>query len=100
VNTELSNYEDRLFREWQEHHQRMVEEGIPSDDDGCAKCGRKLFNDVQDLDIDIRDRFSEAFLMRGSYHILANREKPPLGWHPKFVEKLQELAERAVEARP
>lgn len=100
VNTELSNYEDRLFREWQELYQSMVEEGIPPDDEGCAKCGRKLFNDTQRLNINIRDRFSEAFLMRGSFHMLANREQPPLGWHPKFVEKLQELAARAVEATP
>lgn len=99
VNTELSNYEDRLFREWQEHYQRMVEDGIPEDDAGCTKCGRKLFNDLQDLNINIRDRFSEAFLMRGSYHMLANREQPPLGWHPKFTEKLQELATRAVEVK-
>ena len=99
VNTELSNYEDRLFREWQEHYQRMVEDGIPTDDAGCMKCGRKLFNDLQDLNINIRDRFSEAFLMRGSYHMLANREQPPLGWHPKFNEKLQELATRAVEVK-
>lgn len=99
VNTELSNYEDRLFREWQEHYQRMVEDGIPADDAGCTKCGRKLFNDLQDLNINIRDRFSEAFLMRGSYHMLANREHPPLGWHPKFTEKLQELATRAVEVK-
>lgn len=98
VNTELSEYEDRLFREWKDHFQRMEEDGIPADDEGCAKCGRTLFNKVQDLNINIRDRFSEAFLMRGSYHILANREDPPLGWHPKFVTKLQELAARAVEA--
>lgn len=100
VNTELSNYEDRLFREWKDHFQRMEEDGIPNDDEGCAKCGRMLFNKVQDLNINIRDRFSEAFLMRGSYHILANRENPPLGWHPKFAAKLQELAARAVEAKP
>ena len=98
VNAELSNYEDRLFREWQEHYQRMVEDGIPADDSSCVKSGRKLFNDVQDLNINIRDRFSEAFLMRGSYHMLANREQPPLGWHPKFTERLQELAARAVSA--
>ena len=99
VNAELSNYEDRLFREWQEHYQRMVEDGIPADDEGCVKCGRKLFNDVQDLNINIRDRFSEAFLMRGSYHMMANREQPSLGWHPKFSEKLQELAVRVLEAK-
>jgi len=99
VNAELNNYEDRLFREWQEHYQRMIEDGIPVDDAECEKCGRKLFNSIQDLNINIRDRFSEAFLMRGSYHILANREQPPLGWHPRFSEKLQELATRAVEAQ-
>jgi hypothetical protein len=99
VNMQLSDYEERLFREWQELYQSMVEDGIPPDDDACAKRGRQLFNDVQRLDLNIRDRFSEAFLMRGSYHMLANREQPPLGWHPKFVEKLQELAARAVGAK-
>lgn len=99
VNTELSDYEDRLFREWKDHFQRMEEDGIPENDEGCVKCGRMLFNKVQDMNINIRDRFSEAFLMRGSYHILANREDPPLGWHPKFVAKLQELASRAVEGK-
>jgi hypothetical protein len=39
----------------------------------------------------IRPLVTEPYVMRGSYHILANEEKPRVWWHPKFLERLQVL---------
>ena len=51
--------------------------------------GRQLFSNMEDKDIRIRPKCQEAFIMRGSYHILANQLK--IGWHVDFFERLKQL---------
>lgn len=53
-----------------------------------AKAGRKLLSDIE-KDIRIRPKCEEAFVMRGSYHMLANKLK--VGWHVDFFERLKGL---------
>jgi hypothetical protein len=51
----------------------------------------------QTADLRIRPNVSELYVMRGSFHILANKPAPSVWWHPKFVERLSEiLAEPGV----
>ena len=53
--------------------------------------GNDLFKFVQGKDLRIRDKCSEPFVMRGSYHILSNQLK--VGWHTDFFERLKYLLE-------
>lgn len=51
--------------------------------------GRILFSDIDDKDIRIRPKCQEAFIMRGSFHMLANELK--VGWHVDFYDRLKKL---------
>ena len=53
------------------------------------KAGRALLGNVEDKDIRIRPQCSDAFIMRGSYHMLANQLK--VGWHLDFAQRLKSL---------
>ena len=48
--------------------------------------GRKLYRSVIDKDLRIRSRVDERYVVRGTYHHLANSLK--VGWHPEYVERL------------
>ncbi len=89
---ELGLYEQRLIDEW-EHCFAEMEDNLNefgnADEEKKIKEGRTLFSEIEDLDIRIRPKCQEAFVMRGSYHILANQLK--VGWHVDFFERLKEL---------
>lgn len=93
---ELDRYEERLIDEWQRIFFTMQEDleeyGDELDEKTKQKYGRGLFNKIQDKDIRIRERCSEPFIMRGSYHSLANRLS--VGWHIEFENRLRELLVR------
>jgi C-terminal domain 7 of the ABC-three component (ABC-3C) systems len=99
VGDEVESYERRLIDEWERFAAALTEEL-----DGGAteielkKVGRQLFNWMeQTADLRIRPNVSELYVMRGSFHILANKPTPGVWWHPKFVERLSEiLAEPSV----
>jgi hypothetical protein len=90
---ELGKYEERLIDEWQRMFLTMQEDleeyGDELDEGTKQKHGKALFNKIQDKDIRIRDRCSEPFIMRGSYHSLANRLS--VGWHTNFENRLRML---------
>lgn len=89
---ELGQYEQRLIDEW-EHAFAAMEETLSETNNATeeekAKEGRQLFSDIEKRDIRIRPKCQEAFIMRGSYHILANQLK--LGWHVDFFDRLKQL---------
>lgn len=89
---ELEQYEQRLIDEW-EHAFAAMEENLSAasnaTDDEKAREGRQLFSNMENKDIRIRPKCQEAFIMRGSYHILANQLK--IGWHVDFFERLNQL---------
>lgn len=87
---ELDKYEKRLVEEWSRLFEVMKEDlGKTPSEEVMTNEGRRLFNVVDQRHIPVRPRVVEPYVMRGSYHILANRLK--VGWHPKFIEKLQQL---------
>ena len=45
--------------------------------------------EIEKKDIRIRPKCQEAFVMRGSYHMLANQLK--VGWHIDFYDRLKRL---------
>lgn len=89
---ELERYEWRLVDEW-EHAFAIMEENLSltsnTTEDEKAREGRQLFSNIENKDIRIRPKCQEAFIMRGSYHILANQLK--IGWHVDFLERLRQL---------
>ena len=89
---ELGQYEQRLIDEW-EHAFAAMEETLSETNNATegekAKEGRQLFSDIEKRDIRIRPKRQEAFIMRGSYHILANQLK--IGWHVDFFDRLKQL---------
>ncbi len=92
---ELGQYEQRLIDEW-EHAFAAMEETLSETNNATeeekAKEGRQLFSDIEKRDIRIRPKCQEAFIMRGSYHILANQLK--IGWHVDFFDRLKQLLNR------
>lgn len=89
---ELEKYEQRLIDEW-EHAFAAMEDDLAEYDETTEeekiKEGRRLFSDIEKEDIRIRPKCQEAFVMRGSYHILANQLK--VGWHIDFYNRLKKL---------
>ncbi|RGC80405.1 hypothetical protein DW241_12715 [Hungatella hathewayi] len=89
---ELENYEQRLIDEW-EHAFAAMEDDLAgyrgvTEEEKITE-GRRLFSEIEKKDIRIRSKCQEAFVMRGSYHMLANQLK--VGWHIDFYDRLKKL---------
>lgn len=93
---ELSKYERDLFEEWLVIFNAMKDEiSEEQSEEELKKAGREVLNRIEtELKIHIRPRATEPFIMRGTYHILANRGS--VGWHPQFDIKLRHLFEKAM----
>ena len=89
---ELEKYEQRLIDEW-EHAFAAMEDDLAEysgvTEEEKIKEGRRLFSEIEKKDIRIRPKCQEAFVMRGSYHMLANQLK--VGWHIDFYDRLKRL---------
>jgi len=91
---ELERYEKRLADEWDHLFAAMQDDAESQNSIGekdKQTLGKALFRKIDDKDIRIREKCSEPFVMRGSYHMLANRLA--IGWHLDFVERLKHLIE-------
>jgi hypothetical protein len=88
---ELGKYEDRLMDEWERLHEIMKENLRDGADEEEIKVrGRELFNHVDtQLECHIRPRCTTPYVMRGSYHMLANDLR--IGWHARFLDRLNKL---------
>ena len=89
---ELDKYERRLVDEWEHEFAIMadeLEENPNPEEAEKIKAGKKLLTKIEEKDIRIREKCREAFVMRGSYHILADQRK--VGWHIDFEERLKQL---------
>lgn len=101
IGDELESYERRLIDEWERFAAALTDE-LPSavSEPQLKKVGRQIFNWMeQTADFRVRPNVTEPYVMRGSFHILANKPAPSVWWHPKFLERLSEiLAEPATTA--
>jgi len=94
VGDELERYERRLIDEWERLCLAILDrEDIPdTDEEEIQRCGRLIYEWMEfTANFPIRPLVTEPYVMRGSYHILANEDKPRVWWHPKFLERLQVL---------
>ena len=92
---EIEKYEKKLIDEW-ERYILMLQDEISEDDQEneseLKRIGRNIYNWMeQKADIRIRSGVTEPYVMRGSYHMLADRNPPRVNWHPKFLERLTQL---------
>jgi len=87
--TELDKYEKNLVDEWQHLFVQMEDEVDSTDEKKKQEAGRDLYTSIENKDLRIRSQCSDAFVMRGSYHMLANKLK--VGWHLDFVQRLESL---------
>lgn len=92
---EVEDYEDRLADEWS-RYKDVVFEKLKDDsaEDALREAGKTLYNwaefetgKIESLRI--RTRVTEPYVLRGSFHILADsKPEPRVYWHPRFLERL------------
>lgn len=102
ISGEVEEYEDRLADEWGRYRD-VAFEALDDDsaEDALLQAGKTLYNwaefetgKIESLRI--RARVTESYVVRGSFHILADsRPEPKIYWHPRFIERLGTLLEVA-----
>lgn len=89
---DLSRYERRLVEEWE-----LVFEAAKDEMEATAaetakrKAARSVLAWAEKATIAIRPRVTEPFVVRGSFHMLADEMPPRIGWHPDFHDRLAEI---------
>jgi hypothetical protein len=93
IGDEIELYERRLVDEWERFSMALAEELSPTaSETEQQRVGRQIFNWVeQTADWRIRPNVTEPYVMRGSYHLLADGSTPRVWWHPKFLERVGEI---------
>ena len=86
---ELDEYDLQLKEESTTYfYSILVSEG---DEQTYQQFGQSIYNRIQqEVDIPIHPQFTKKYVTRGSYQILADREPPEIGWHPKFKEYFEQ----------
>lgn len=94
---DLSRYEGKLIEEWE-----LVFEAVKDEIDATAadaakrKAARAILAWAETATIPIRPAVTEPFVVRGSFHMLADEKPPRIGWHPDFHDLLAELLNQSV----
>lgn len=92
---EVEDYEDRLIDEWGRYKDVAFEKlKDDSAEEALREAGATLYNwaefetgKIESLRI--RTRVTEPYVLRGSFHILADvTPKPKIYWHPRFLDRL------------
>lgn len=100
VSGEVEEYEDRLAEEWQRYKDVIFEKlTTDSAEEALREAGVNLYNwaefetgKIESLRI--RARVAEPYVVRGSFHILADvTPEPRVYWHPKFIERVCKVLE-------
>ncbi|MDX1115859.1 hypothetical protein I0J99_23980 (plasmid) [Sinorhizobium meliloti] len=95
ISGEIEEYEDRLVEEWA-RYKEICFENLASDSAEAAllSAGRELLRwaERDTGHLRIRERVTEAYVVRGVFQILANASPSPrVHWHPRFLERLAEI---------
>ncbi len=99
---EIEEYEDRLTEEWSRYKDVAFEQlSDSSAEEALREAGATLykwaeFETGKIESLRIRARVTEPYVLRGSFHILADAApEPKVYWHPRFLDRLSELLEAA-----
>ncbi len=85
---DINNYENKLISEWEEELEKN--DICINEEEKLREIGRTVYKNLSDKKISIHKTIEENYIMRGSYHILADKEpEPKIYWHPKFIEFLK-----------
>ena len=96
---EIGAYERRLVEAWESRFAEMAEDlGEQAAEAEKIKAAKAIYSWAQNVDIPIRRDCSEAFICKGSFHILA--DEPRIGWHVDFGARLIAILEPAGAATP
>jgi len=90
VGGEVEAYERKLIDEWERFSAAIADElaGDAAEEE-LKRVGRDILRWMEmTADIRIRPNVTEPYVMRGSYHMLANRPQPPVWWHPHFMQRI------------
>jgi len=92
---EVEEYENRLVDEWGRYRDVIFEElDDESAEHKLIAAGKELYKwaELHTDHLRIRERVSEPYVVRGSFHILANeRPTPRVHWHPHFLKRLDHI---------
>ncbi len=94
VDEDLATYEKKLVDEWERERLALEDEAELDLDDSvaCRAFGVRLYNWMErQADVPIRPQVREGYVMRGSFHMLAERSAPRVWWHPLFLARLHAL---------
>jgi hypothetical protein len=93
VSGEIEEYEQRLIDEWTRFKDICFERISDSTAaDACVAAGRELYQwaELQTDHLRIRERVTEPYVVRGTFHILANATPlPQVHWHPWFLRNIK-----------
>lgn len=98
---DLSRYEGKLVEEWE-----LVFEAAKDEIEATAvenekrKAARSILTWAERATIAIRPGVTEPFVVRGSFHMLADERPPRIGWHPDFHDRLAELLKSSGSVPP
>jgi hypothetical protein len=100
VSDEIEKYEDKLVDEWARYRE-LVCENITDEsvEEACIQAGRELYKWAEQStgQLRIRERVTEPYVVRGTFHILANDSpRPRVHWHPHFLQRLAKILEAAA----
>lgn len=98
ISREVEEYEDRLTDEWN-RYKDVAFEKLKDDsvEEALREAGATLytwaeFETGKIESLRIRARVTEPYILRGSFHILADATpKPRVYWHPRFLDRLGEV---------
>ena len=84
---ELSKYDRRLSEQWEEHQSFLeLMSDIVTEQDKRRYSAELYQKCLQNGVVPIRSDFLEAYVAKGSYHILSDQLK--IGWHPDYLKML------------
>lgn len=96
---ELERYDERLVDEWARIREIVFEDlQDDSPEELLRQTGRNLLNQLSTADhpnLRIRTGVTATFVAMGSYHMLANEDKPRVHWHPRYLERMGEILDRS-----
>lgn len=100
VSDEMEIYEQRLIDEWMRFKDIAFEKIDDSTaSQACVEAGRALYRwaEMETGYLRIRERVTEPYVVRGTFHILANaRPLPHVHWHPWFLRAVKAALEIAA----
>jgi hypothetical protein len=95
ISGEVEEYESRLVDEWIRYREVIFESiDDSSEDEACINAGKEIYRwaELETSSLRVRERVTEPYVVRGTFHILANaRPSPRVYWHPRFLKRLGEL---------